>query len=168
MPNTTLVLKFKYYLGVLALILIFSLHGIAQPGDSESSDLVSIQENDHSLEVQANDPGLISELADIQIWCHLGYYFADKLRAGVALEIYNLSNRSKDKEEAIAHLENCLRSWKEVVRLTTDQYKPMPYVSMGHHEPKWPEFTSFHWSNFLEDVEADIEYVINIEKRISK
>ena len=116
-----------------------------------------------SIKVQVIEPGLISELADIQIWCYLGYYFAEKLRAGVSLENYNLSNQSKDKEEAIAHLKNCLRSWKEVVRLTTDQYKPMPYVSMGHHETKWPEFTSFHWSNFLEDVEADIEYVKNIE-----
>jgi hypothetical protein len=116
-----------------------------------------------SLEVGENEPGLNSELADIRTWCHLGYYFADKLRAGVSLENYNLSKQEKEKENAIVHLEKCLGSWKEVVRLTADQYKPMPYVSMGHHEPKWPEFTSFHWSNFLVDVEADIEYVRNIE-----
>jgi hypothetical protein len=35
----------------------------------------------------------------------------------------------------------------------------MPYVSMGHHEPRWPEFTSFHWKYFMNEVEADLEYV---------
>jgi hypothetical protein len=115
-----------------------------------------------SLEGKENEPALISELADIKTWCYLGYYFADKLRAGVSLENYNLSKQLKDKENAIVHLEKCLGSWKEVVRLTADRYKPMPYVSMGHHEPKWPEFTSFHWSTFTLDVEADIEYVVKI------
>lgn len=116
-----------------------------------------------TLEVGENETDLNSELADIRTWCHLGYYFADKLRAGVALENYNRSKQEKYKEEAIAYLEKCLVSWKEVVQLTTDQYKPMPYVSMGHHEQRWPEFTSFHWSLFLKDVEADIDYVRNLE-----
>jgi len=114
-----------------------------------------------SIEGQENAPGLRSEIADIETWCHLGYYFSDKLRAGVSLENYILSKQLIDKESAIAHLEKCLESWKEVIRLTADRYKPMPYVSMGHHEQRWPEFTSFHWSIFLKDVEADIEYVRN-------
>ena len=134
---------------------------LAQTIEENCNQAITLLE---SIEVQENEPGLISELADIKTWCHLGYYFSDKLRAGVSLENYNISGQLKDKEEAIAHLEKCLVSWKEVVRLTADRYKPMPYVSMGHHEPKWPEFTSFHWSNFIKDVEADIEYVVNIER----
>ena len=121
-----------------------------------------------SMEEQENEPGLISELSDIETWCNLGYYFADKLRAGVYLENYNLAKQEKDKEKAIVHLEQCLESWKEVVRLTVDRYKPMPYVSMGHHEQRWPEFTSFHWSIFLKDVEADIEYVKNTSQTIEQ
>ncbi len=114
-----------------------------------------------SIKRQENEPGLVSELADIETWCHLGYYFADKLRAGVSLENYNLFKQEKDRESALAYLEDCLGSWQEVVRLTADRYIPMPYVSMGHHEQRWPEFASFHWSNFLKDVEADIEYLRN-------
>jgi len=116
-----------------------------------------------TMEAGENEPGLNSELADIRTWSHLGYYFAEKLRAGVALENYNLSGQEKEKEAAITHLEYCLSSWKEVIRLTSGRYKPMPYVSMGHHEQRWPEFKSFHWSNFLEDVEADIEYAKTLE-----
>ncbi len=57
----------------------------------------------------------------------------------------------------------CVGHWKNVIRLTDDRYKPMPYVSMGHLEQRWPEFKAFHWKYFLKDVEADIEFVRNTE-----
>ncbi len=38
----------------------------------------------------------------------------------------------------------------------------MPYVSMGHHEQKWPDFKAFHWDLFSEDVRADLEFVLNL------
>lgn len=84
-----------------------------------------------AMETVENESGLISELADIRTWCHLGYYFAEKLRAGVALENYNLSGQEKEKNAAISHLEYCLSSWEEVIRLTSGRYKPMPYVIWG-------------------------------------
>jgi hypothetical protein len=111
------------------------------------------------LSSSENEPGLESELADIKTWCYLGFYFADKLRAGVSAELFNLTFHPEIKEEALASLEKCLLHWKKVIELTADRYVPMPYVSMGHHESKWPEFTSFHWSVFLKDVEADLVYV---------
>jgi hypothetical protein len=103
---------------------------------------------------------LESELIDIRTWCFLGFYFADKLRAGVALESYMLFGRQADREKGIAHLEACLGWWEEVVLLTSGRYRPMPYVSMGHHEQRWPEFTRFHWSQFQEDVNADLEWAL--------
>ncbi len=102
---------------------------------------------------------LESELADIRTWCSLGFYFADKLRAGVALESYMLSGRHEDWQEAVARLEACKEWWEEVVLLTAGRYRPMPYVSMGHPDQRWPEFTRFHWSDFQKDVEADLEWV---------
>jgi len=107
---------------------------------------------------------LNSELDDIETWCQLGFYFADKLRAGVSLQTFNLSSQPTDIQKALEYLEKCWVHWENIVELTVDRYRPMPYVSMGHHEQLWPEFTSFHWSKFLKDVEADIEYVRNIEK----
>jgi len=111
-----------------------------------------------------NEPQLNSELDDIETWCQLGFYFADKLRAGVSLQTFNLSKQPIHKQKALEYLEKCWVHWENIVELTMDRYKPMPYVSMGHHEQLWPEFTSFHWSKFLKDVKADIEYVRNIEK----
>jgi hypothetical protein len=135
---------------------------LAQTIEKECQKALSIVK---SLRSENNIPTLISELDDIATWCHLGLYFADKLRAGVALQTFIIKNQSKDKQRALELLEKCLWHWKNVVKLTVDRYQQMPYVSMGHvNEPKWSQaISSFHWSNFLKDVEADIEYVKNIE-----
>lgn len=117
------------------------------------------------LRLPGNSPTLDSELDDLATWCQLGFYFADKLMAGVALEQFNLTGNQQKKDQAIEFAENGLAHWKNVVALTADRYKPMPYVSFGHHEPRWPEFTAFHWSKFLDDVKADIEYIKNQNKK---
>lgn len=39
----------------------------------------------------------------------------------------------------------------------------MPYVSIGDQREKWPEFKTFHWSHFLKDVQADINFVKKME-----
>ena len=107
-------------------------------------------------------PTLESELDDLETWCHLGFYFAQKLQAGVALNSYGRSGNSSDKREAIELLERCIVHWKDVIRMTVDRYQPMPYVSMGNNIPNdgqlWPDFKAFHWKYFLEDVEADLDY----------
>ncbi len=131
---------------------------LARHVDEECEQALALVYSLDSIGDHSGSAGLESELADIRTWCKLGFYFADKLRAGVALETYRLSGKQTDKQEAIAHLEACLRWWEDVVRLTIGRYKPMPYVSMGHHEPRWPEFTHFHWSLFTDQVEADVEY----------
>jgi hypothetical protein len=115
------------------------------------------------LKNPGNEPALASELDDLETWCHLGYYFADKMRAGVSLEKYNLAGIKENKENALEYLENCAEHWKNIIKLTTDRYMPIPYVSMGHHTQKWPDFKAFHWELFLNDVVADIEYVKNLE-----
>ncbi len=109
-----------------------------------------------------NDPALLSELDDLETWCHLGYYFADKLRAGISLEMYNLGKNPGDRQKALEYLESCVGHWRNVIQLTKGRYRPMPYVSMGHHEQKWQDFKSFHWELFLDDVRADQEYVKNL------
>ncbi|MCK5700642.1 MAG: hypothetical protein KAI29_05800, partial [Cyclobacteriaceae bacterium] len=117
----------------------------------------------NKLRSSENLPALNSELDDLETWCQLGFYFADKIRAGVSFETYRLSGQAQEKESALKDLEKCVGHWENVIRLTADRYKPMPYVSMGHHEPRWPEFKAFHWKYFLKDVEADIEFVRNAE-----
>jgi len=62
----------------------------------------------------------------------------------------------------LKYLDLCVGHWRNVIELTSDRYKPMPYVSMGHHEQKWPDFKAFHWELFLDDVRADRDYVKNL------
>ncbi len=107
-----------------------------------------------------NDPALSSELDDLETWCHLGYYFADKLMAGVSLENYRLGGYSGSREEALGHLDACIEHWENVIRMTRDRYREMPYVSMGHHNQRWPEFRAFHWELFLDEVKRDRDYLI--------
>ncbi|MFT4733265.1 MAG: hypothetical protein ACI9K1_000216 [Arcticibacterium sp.] len=136
---------------------------LAQTIDNECNKALSIVE---SLYSENNIPLLNSELDDITTWCHLGFYFSDKLRAGVALQTFNIQKQAEDKTQALTFLGKCLGHWENVVKYTIDRYQQMPYVSMGHVSvPKYSQaISSFHWSNFLKDVEADITYVKNIEK----
>ncbi len=114
------------------------------------------------LRDSGNEPALVSELDDLETWCHLGNYFADKLRAGVSLETYMIGNNQPDREKAMVYLDLCVAHWKNVISLTIDRYKPMPYVSMGHQEQKWPDFKAFHWKLLLDDIKADKDYVKNL------
>jgi len=110
-----------------------------------------------------NDPTLNSELDDLETWSQLGFYLADKIRAGVSFETFRISGEEAKKIESLEYLQKCVVHWKNVIRLTEGRYQPMPYVSMGHHEPRWPEFTQFHWKIFLKDVEDDIDFVKNTD-----
>jgi len=131
--------------------------------DNISDNCMSGIELIDELRLANNDPTLDSELDDLETWCYLGFYFADKIRSGVSTKFYLLLGAEDYKQTAIDYLEKCTNHWDQIVRLTKDRYKPMPYVSMGHHEPRWPEFKTFHWKNFLSDVKEDVEYVKNLE-----
>jgi hypothetical protein len=129
---------------------------LASDIQKECSSALKIIED---LRMHTNEATLISELDDLETWSYLGFYFADKIRAGVATELFNLSKQNQEKINATEYLEECIEHWSKIVQLTGERYKPMPYVSMGHHDPRWPDFTAFHWKYFLRDVEADLEYV---------
>ena len=105
------------------------------------------------------DPTLESELDDLETWCYLGSYLGEKIMAGVDLQMFRLTGNEKDRTSCLRHLGQCILYWEEVIGLTELRYSPMPYVSMGYPEQKWPEFTSFHWVDFLEEVERDLTYV---------
>lgn len=115
----------------------------------------------NSLKSGNENPTLNSELEDLETWSYMGFYFSDKIRAGVAFQNFLLNKDENEKQQSLAYLDKCIGHWENIIRLTENRYKPMPYVSFGHHEPRWPEFTAFHWKYFLKDVEQDLEYVQN-------
>lgn len=112
-----------------------------------------------ALRSATSDAALHWVLDDLETWNQLGFYFAEKIRAGVAFQDFVLCHKEDDRQDALGHLEKCIAHWKKIIGLTESRYRPMPYVSMGHHEQKWPSFTTFHWKNYLRDVESDFEFV---------
>jgi len=51
-------------------------------------------------------PTLVCELDDLATWANLSRYFADKLRAGVALQQYRLTGDKTKQQQAISLLKN--------------------------------------------------------------
>jgi hypothetical protein len=97
---------------------------------------------------------LKSELDDLATWSYLGLYFADKLRAGAALEQYRRTGKLSEKQEAVRFLERCLAHWDQVVALTRDRYLPTPHVSTQHYGK---EYQLFSWELMRPQVVRDIE-----------
>ncbi len=116
-----------------------------------------------SLEKQSNDPTFRSEIEDLKTWCYLGYYFAEKIHAGIELKTYMFSADVKNKEAALQHAHKAVQHWGKIIELTETRYQLMPYVMMTHPENRWPDFKGFHWKNYLKEVEYDIKYIKSIE-----
>ncbi|WP_439487185.1 hypothetical protein [Algoriphagus sp.] len=101
---------------------------------------------------------LISELDDISTWSYLGIYFADKLRAGVALQDFRNSGDIEKKKLAIQLLENCLDHWDQVIKFTKNRYNPTPHVSTQRYGDNFQEFS---WELLRPQVERDIQIAVD-------
>ncbi len=58
--------------------------------------------------ISPDKPTLECEIMDVQAWCYQGLYFAQKLRAAVALETYRVTGDPDKKEEAVSLIKNAL------------------------------------------------------------
>ncbi|GAB4034831.1 hypothetical protein GCM10028809_41690 [Spirosoma gilvum] len=103
-------------------------------------------------------PTLACELADLETWAYLSRYFADKLRAGVALQTYRLSQNKAHQQEAISLLTRCLTHWRTVSAITTSHYHEVPYID-GYvsKEKAFNDARTFSWSKYVPQVERDIQ-----------
>lgn len=63
-------------------------------------------------------PTTKAELADITAWAWYAKYFADKIRAGIALAEYRI-NGIDQREEALKYLNKCVTHWSEYAKATT-------------------------------------------------
>lgn len=126
---------------------------LADMSEQDSREALALVE---SLRPQVDDfsGALASELDDVATWGYLGLYFADKIRAGVALATYRETGDEAKKQEALQLLEKCLSHWDQVTSYTKDWYKPTPHVSTQHYGE---EFTEFSWELLRPQVVQDIE-----------
>jgi hypothetical protein len=93
-------------------------------------------------------PTLECELTDIEAWAAYGRYFAEKLRAGVALATARAKNDEMQRTAAIAALERALVHWKRLAELG-GKFNRLP-VPSNSREP-------FSWTSLTPAVERDIE-----------
>jgi hypothetical protein len=102
-------------------------------------------------------PALACELDDLETWAYLSLYFSDKLRAGVALLQYRLTENKLQQEKAVILLRNCLSYWKKLSVITSAHYKEVPYVE-GYKSSlnAFKDAGYFSWSKYLFQVERDI------------
>lgn len=103
-------------------------------------------------------PTLACELTDLETWAYLSRYFADKLRAGVALQTYRLSGDKVKQQESIDWLTKCVAHWQRVSELTAGHYREVPYIEGNTFGGKaYKDALRFSWLKYLPQVERDIK-----------
>ena len=100
--------------------------------------------------LESRNPGLSNEIGDIQAWCCLGRYFADKLRAGVALEMYISARDPLQKEAAMGMIQAARDHWLNLVSVTKDRVKPTRLIHIAD---------DFTWERYIGEVERDVDFV---------
>jgi len=102
-------------------------------------------------------PTLRCELDDLETWASLGSYFANKLRAGVALHTYRITGEATQQKKSVQFLTSCLTSWKRISRITAAHYSEVPYVDNHSTGGKaYKDALVFSWSKYLPQAERDI------------
>lgn len=107
---------------------------------------------------------LMFEVADVKTWANMGLHFAEKLKGAIALQTYRTKGGEENKQNAIKYLQNALRYWDEVVRITRPLYTDMPLVHYSEQNGVRSEenkHLTFHWEKLGPDVAKDIETAKN-------
>lgn len=122
----------------------------------------SLEANSHQVisivrAFPAPSPALACELGDLETWANLSLYFADKIRAGVALQRYRLSGHQIDKEKAVRLLEGCAGLWKRIGEITEGHYREVPYIDHSGNGNARKDAQTFSWSKYLPQAERDID-----------
>ena len=103
-------------------------------------------------------PTLLCELTDLETWAQLSRYFADKLRAGVALQTYRQSGDGAKQQQAVALLTKCRAHWQRVSEHTASHYHEVPYIEGNTFGgTAYKDALRFSWTKYLPQVERDIE-----------
>jgi hypothetical protein len=92
-------------------------------------------------------PELDCELTDIEAWCAYGNYFAEKIRAGVALATARAKMNPDEQQKAVASLEKALEHWKRLSQLGS-KFNQLPIAAVP---------ATFCWEELTPAVQKDIE-----------
>lgn len=96
------------------------------------------------------------EVADVKAWSYLGLFFAEKLRAAVALQTFRVSGAKTLKTRAVDHLERSVAYWDELVGLTEPVYRDMPLAHYNPPDNRRNDDNLFHWKRLRAAVAKDV------------
>lgn len=122
------------------------------------------------INTSANN-ALMFEVADVEAWAYMGLHFAEKLKGAIALQTYRLKGGEENKQNAIKHLQNALRFWDDIVRITRPIYNDMPLVHYSEQNGIRSEenkHLTFHWEKLRPDVAKDVETARNATIDLNK
>jgi hypothetical protein len=110
---------------------------------------------------QQSLPTLDCEIADVRAWAHLSLYFAEKLRAGVALETFRKTRAAEKRGEAVSLLKKAAQHWADVMAVTDAHYRAVPAVQLSGsgRESK----ALFSWRQYQDQTERDIQIAAGVE-----
>jgi hypothetical protein len=100
---------------------------------------------------------LACELEDLDTWAYLSFYFADKLRAGVALQTFRRSGEVQQRQLATRLLRRCLSHWEKISEITEHHYREVPYIDHLGYGDAYRDATTFSWKKYIPQVKRDIE-----------
>ena len=86
---------------------------------------------------------------DVQAWSHQSLYFADKLRAAVALETFRVTGNTEQQKLAVSLLEQAKAHWKSLVAVTQPHHQLIPVLQNGRD--------MFSWAGLKDQVERDLQ-----------
>jgi hypothetical protein len=107
---------------------------------------------------------LMYEVADVKTWANLGLHLAEKLKGAVALHRYRLTGDEEKKQDAIGHLQEALKYWDEVVKITRPIYRDMRLTHYNNNSFDANGNNLFHWALVRDEVARDVEIARSSQK----
>ena len=108
---------------------------------------------------------LMYEVADVKTWANLGLHLAEKLRGAIALHSYRLTGDEEKKQSAIQHLQEALKYWDEVIKITRPIYRDMRLTHYNNNFFEANGDNLFHWALVRDEVARDVEIARSSQKR---
>ncbi|MBN2590905.1 MAG: hypothetical protein JXA96_13655 [Sedimentisphaerales bacterium] len=113
-----------------------------------------------NIDVSGN-ASLMYEVADVKTWANLGLHLAEKIKGAVDLQTFRLTGDEEKKRSAIQHLEEALKYWDEVIKITRPIYLDMRLTHYNHNFFDANNDNLFHWALIRDEVARDIEIARN-------
>ena len=126
----------------------------AKDGESALSILKTVSLNDAPKQLEA-------EVASAKAWAYMHLYFAEKLRAAVALQRFRTDKDAEQGKLAVQCLKRAVDQWEQLAIVTDSVIAEMPLTQIHSFRKEGPDPRVFHWKRLLPAVHAELQRVSN-------